>query len=176
MGWCPGAAGLNDPNALYQLTLTKISRNIEDGKLVTASNSLLAVSHWLLSQVVELGLTSDGQSQYEEWKLWNDFYETWLAILQRQKDMMESGLQLQYGQTLVPEEGLKKIRDDLARLCDSIKQYNLYWKGRIVPGRCGRFPLHECVLLTMCCQSCGSASNFIASLAQPAMTVMGDAG
>lgn len=54
-------------------------------------------------------------------------------------------------------EGLKKMSDDLARLCDSIEPYSLVdyrygvWKGQIISSRCGRLPLHECVLLTMCC-------------------------
>jgi len=38
---------------------------------------------------------------------------------------MESGQHLQYRQTLVPKEGLKKISDNLVRLYNSIKLYDL---------------------------------------------------
>jgi len=91
--------------------------------------------------------------------MWRDFNKAWLAMLQRQKEMMESGQQLQYGQTLIPTEGLKKMSDGLLRLCDSIEPYKLVgyrygvWREDIIGSRCGHLPPHECVLLTMCCQA-----------------------
>lgn len=55
------------------------------------------------------GLTFDDPNLYDERiKLWNDFNHAWLAMFQRQKDMMKSGHQLQREQTLVPQEGLQK--------------------------------------------------------------------
>ncbi len=76
---------------------------------------------------------------------------------------MESGQQLQRGQTLVSQEGLRKMGNDLVELCNSIEQHGLVdyqygvWEEQIVASRCGPFPLHECVLLTMGRQSWGSA-------------------
>ncbi|KAK3290568.1 uncharacterized protein B0H64DRAFT_446045 [Chaetomium fimeti] len=56
------AVGLADAYARYQSTLQEIFRNIQDGVLATASDSLLGVSKWLLSYVKKLGLTSDDQA------------------------------------------------------------------------------------------------------------------
>ena len=186
MGGYPGTASLDEAYASYQSTLKKIFQNIRDAVLVPASDSLLEASGWLLSHVVELGvlfpnrmehadrsrrdsgLTSDDPDRYahfatpprlveNEWKMWYDFNHAWLAMLQRQKEIMESGRPLQDGQTLVPKEGLRKMSDDLVRLCDSIKPYELVdyrhgvWREEIIGSRCGRLPLHECVLLMMCC-------------------------
>jgi hypothetical protein len=84
------AVGLADAYARYQSTLQEIFRNIQDGVLATASDSLLGVSKWLLSHVKKLGmcfatewnvadricpgLTSDDQGLHDERiKLWEDF-------------------------------------------------------------------------------------------------------
>ena len=73
--------------------------------------------------------------------------------------MMESDQQLQLGQTLVPHKGLQKMGTDLIRLCNNIERHGLVdyqygvWEEQIIASRCGPFPLHECVLLTTCCQS-----------------------
>jgi hypothetical protein len=168
----PAAAGLGEAYTRYQSALKKIFQNIHDGVLATASDSLLTVSDWLLSHVVELGmcfpakvgvanhilrpgLTSDNPGMYgEPIKLWNDFNHAWLAMFQRQKEMMKSGQQLQLGQALVPQEGLKKMGNNLVRLCDSIQHHGLVdyqygvWEEQIIdstytPTPC--FPQHECV-------------------------------
>jgi len=52
----PAAARLGEAYASYQSTLQEIFQNIRDGVLATASESLLAVSDWLLSYVEELGM------------------------------------------------------------------------------------------------------------------------
>lgn len=57
MGGYPGAAGLDEAYASYQSTLEEIFRNIRGGVLVSASDSLLDASRWLLSHVVELGMS-----------------------------------------------------------------------------------------------------------------------
>jgi hypothetical protein len=51
----PGGADLNQAYTQYQDALKEIYKNIRDGALVTASESLLSVSEWLLSHVHELG-------------------------------------------------------------------------------------------------------------------------
>ncbi|KAL2135344.1 hypothetical protein VTI74DRAFT_8870 [Chaetomium olivicolor] len=135
----PAAAGLDEAYASYQSALKEIFQNIRSGVLATASESLLSVSDWLLSHVVELGLTSDDQNLHgERIKLWNDFNHAWLAMFQRQKEMMESGQQLQRSQSLIPLEGLQKMGKDLVRLCDSIERHGLVdyqygvWEERII--------------------------------------------
>ncbi|KAG8158759.1 hypothetical protein KVR01_011202 [Diaporthe batatas] len=122
----PGGADLNQAYTQYQDALKEIFKNIRDGALVTASESLLSVSEWLLSHVHELGLTSDDQNLHSDRiKLWNDFNHAWLATFQAQKELMESGRSLGRGQTLITLEGLKKLGDELIRLCDSIERHGL---------------------------------------------------
>ncbi|KAK4206236.1 hypothetical protein QBC37DRAFT_248091, partial [Rhypophila decipiens] len=41
------------------------------------------------------------------------------------KDMMESGQQLQRSQSLISQEGLEKIGNELVRLCDSVERHGL---------------------------------------------------
>ncbi|KAK4152924.1 hypothetical protein C8A00DRAFT_15805 [Chaetomidium leptoderma] len=135
----PAAAGLDEAYASYQSALKETFQNIRSGVLATASESLLGVSDWLLSHVVELGLTSDDQNLHgERIKLWNDFNHAWLAMFQRQKEMMEAGQQLQRPQSLIPQESLQKMGKDLVRLCDSIERHGLVdyqygvWEEQII--------------------------------------------
>jgi len=135
----PAAAGLGQVYTPYQSALKEIFQNVRDGVLATASDSLLEASHWLLSSVVELGLTPDDPNLHDERiKLWNNFNYAWLALFQRQKEMMKSDRQLQHGQTLVSQEGLRKMGDDLVWLCNSIQRYGLVdyqygvWEERII--------------------------------------------
>lgn len=73
-----------------------------------------------------VGLTSDDQNLHSDRiKLWNDFNHAWLGIFQAQKDLMEAGMQLGRNQTLITEESLKKMGDDLIRLCDQIERHGL---------------------------------------------------
>lgn len=173
----PAAAGLDEAYASYQSALKEIFQNIRNGVLATASESLLNVSDWLLSHVVDLGmffchlscvsypllrlspgqqnrsvadtnsaglgLTSDDQSLHgDRIKLWNDFNHAWLAICQRQKEMVESGQQLQRSQSLIPHEGLEKMGKDLVRFCDSVERHGLVdyqygvWEEQIIDSTC----------------------------------------
>lgn len=154
-----GGADLNQAYSQYQDALKEIFSNIKKGALVTASESLLSVSEWLLTHVHELGkwgidavhydfprssparvwfltrlivplphtgLTSDDQNLHSDRiKLWNDFNHAWLGIFQAQKDLMEGGMQLGRNQTLISEDNLKKMGDDLIRLCDQIERHGL---------------------------------------------------
>ncbi|KAL2170090.1 hypothetical protein VTG60DRAFT_5185 [Thermothelomyces hinnuleus] len=135
----PAGTGLDDAYLSYQTALKEIFQNIRNGVLATASESLLNISDWLLSHVVELGLTSDDQSLHSgRIKLWNDFNHAWLAMFQRQKEMMESGQQIQRPQSLISQEGLQKMGKDLVRLCDSVERHGLVdyqygvWEEQII--------------------------------------------
>lgn len=107
--------------------------------------------------LLSLGLTSDDQNLHDERiKLWNDFNHAWLAMFQRQKEMMESGQQLQRGQSLVPQDGLQKMGKDLVRLCDSIERHGLVdyqygvWEEQIIASRLrSSFTFGSHYLLTM---------------------------
>jgi molecular chaperone GrpE (heat shock protein) len=87
------------------------------------------------------GLTSDDQNLYNDRiKLWNDFNHAWLSLLQMQKELMESGQQLQRSQTLISREGLEKMAKELLRLCDQIERHGLVdyqygvWEEQIIAG------------------------------------------
>jgi hypothetical protein len=54
----PAPAGLDEAYASYQSALKEIFQNIRNGVLASASESLLGVSDWLLTHVVELGMWS----------------------------------------------------------------------------------------------------------------------
>ncbi|OTB05761.1 hypothetical protein M426DRAFT_21501 [Hypoxylon sp. CI-4A] len=110
----------------YQTALREVFTNIRNGVLEAASESLLNISEWLLSKVVELGLSADDENLYRDRiKMWQDFNHAWLSLFQKQKDIMESGLQLQRGQTLINEEGLRKMGKEIVRLCDGIDRHGL---------------------------------------------------
>lgn len=59
-------------------------------------------------------------------------------MLQTQKDLMESGHQLQRSQSLIPQEGLERMGKELVRLCDSIERHGLVdyeygvWEEQII--------------------------------------------
>ncbi|KAL1878084.1 hypothetical protein VTK73DRAFT_8135 [Phialemonium thermophilum] len=135
----PAISGLDEAYASYQSALREIFRNIQDGVLATAGQSLLRVSDWLLSHVVQLGLTSDDQNLHSDRiRLWNDFNHAWLGIFQRQKDMMESGQTLDRNQSLISLDELKSMGNELVRLCDGIERHGLVdyqygvWEERII--------------------------------------------
>jgi hypothetical protein len=54
----PATAGLDEAYASYQSALKEIFQNIRSGVLATASETLLGVSDWLLTHVVELGMSA----------------------------------------------------------------------------------------------------------------------
>ncbi|KAI6310642.1 hypothetical protein MCOR29_008547 [Pyricularia oryzae] len=135
----PATSGLDEAYASYQTALKEIFQNVTNGILQAASESLLNVSDWLLSHVTELGLTSDDQTLYNDRiKLWNDFNHAWLSLLQKQKELMESGQQLQRNQTLINKYGLEKMAKELLRLCDQIERHGLVdyqygvWEEQII--------------------------------------------
>ncbi|KAK7998748.1 hypothetical protein PG991_014943 [Apiospora marii] len=120
---------MGEAYAQYQTTIKEIFTNIRNGVLSSASESLVAVSDWLLSNVTELGspglATNDPRLYHDRIKLWHDFNHAWLALLQKQKDMVGSGIALQDGQAPVREESLKKMGKEMIRLCDEIERYGL---------------------------------------------------
>ncbi|OHW91109.1 hypothetical protein CSPAE12_10270 [Colletotrichum incanum] len=131
--------GLEEKWMEYQSALRGVFQNVRNGVLESASQSLLDVSNWLLTQVVDLGLNLDDQNLHgDRIKLWNDFNHAWLALFQMQKDMMEPGRQLQRSQTLVTKEGLEKMGKELVRLCDGIERHGLVdyqygvWEQQII--------------------------------------------
>ena len=130
--------------AAYQTALKQIFQDTINGLLGKASLSLLEVSEWLLGHVGDLGrrfvssvltcpltvlligLTADEVALHgDRLRLWGEFNTAWLSIFQKQKDMLESGQQLQPGQSLMTQEYINKMAKDLIRMCDAVEKHGL---------------------------------------------------
>jgi hypothetical protein len=65
----------------------------------------------------------------ERLKLWNEFNHCWLAVLQKQKDMtlemINSNQAPPQPQTLLQEEFLKRMGNELVRMCDGLEAHGL---------------------------------------------------
>jgi len=162
-----GGNAMEERMADYNARLATVFRDIRSGTLERASEVLLNLSNWLLNQVVDLGknvpismaapsasrfrrltcrdnvvgLNVDDRNQHaDRIKMWNDFNHAWLGLLQRQKDMLNSGQQLQRSQSLITKDDLEKLGKELVRLCDGVERYGLVdyqygvWEERIVAG------------------------------------------
>ncbi|EQK98205.1 hypothetical protein G6O67_003842 [Ophiocordyceps sinensis] len=119
-------AALEEKWLSYQRQLGTVFQEVRNGSLETASETLLGLSNWLLTQVADLGLSQDDASLHDERiKLWNDFNNAWLALGFQQKQLMESGQQMSRSQGLMSEETIKRMGDELVRLCDGIERHGL---------------------------------------------------
>jgi hypothetical protein len=73
--------------------------------------------------------------------MWNNFNNAWLGLLQRQKDMLESGQQPQQSQSLITKEFLEKMGTEIVRLCDLVQGHGLVdyeygvWEQQIIAGK-----------------------------------------
>ena len=80
----------------------------------------------LLLTIGSPGLATDNpQLHPDRIKLWQDFNHAWLALLQKQKDMVSSRIPPQGGQTLASKESLEKLGEEIVRLCDGIERHGL---------------------------------------------------
>ncbi|KAK2601933.1 hypothetical protein QQS21_004524 [Conoideocrella luteorostrata] len=110
----------------FRRQLGIVFQDINSGQLERASETLLSISNWMLSQVVELGLHQDNPVLHEDrLKLWNDFNHAWLALSFQQKELMASGQSVSRSQRLMSEDTVKKMGDELIRLCDGIERHGL---------------------------------------------------
>ncbi|KAG7429438.1 hypothetical protein Forpi1262_v009493 [Fusarium oxysporum f. sp. raphani] len=110
----------------YQRQLGSIFLEIVNGSLESASETLLTVTSWLLSQVADLGLNLyDTNLHADRIQLWNDFNHAWLGLGQRQIDLMTSSQQLSRMQSLVSKAMIKRMGNELVRLCDGIERHGL---------------------------------------------------
>ncbi|KAH8129080.1 hypothetical protein ACSS6W_009511 [Trichoderma asperelloides] len=132
------ASGLQEKWLNYQRQLGSVFQDISSISLERAAETLLNVSSWLLTQVTELGLNQDDASLHaERIKLWNDFNHAWLALCFQQREIMSSGQQLSRSQRVMSQGTIKKLGDELIRLCDGIESHGLVdyqygvWEDRI---------------------------------------------
>ncbi|PVH70138.1 hypothetical protein DL98DRAFT_353786, partial [Cadophora sp. DSE1049] len=118
--------GIEAAYTAYQTALKQIFQNTISGRLGEASLSLLEVSEWLLGHVGDLGLTVDEVALHSNRiHLWGEFNTAWLGIFQKQKDMLESGQQLERGQSFMTQDFISKMAKDLIRMCDAVQKYGL---------------------------------------------------
>lgn len=73
-------------------------------------------------------------------KLWADFNHAWLALFQKQKDIVEAG-QLQPAQNILHAQLISNMGNELVRLCDGIERHGLVdyqygvWEEQIIKSR-----------------------------------------
>ncbi|KAK2470836.1 hypothetical protein H9L39_17067 [Fusarium oxysporum f. sp. albedinis] len=121
-----GEGALEEKWVSYQRQLGSIFQEIVNGSLESASETLLSVTSWLLSQVADLGLNLDDTNLHaDRIQLWNDFNHAWLGLGQRQIDLMTSCQQLSRTQSLVSKAMIKNMGNELIRLCDGIERHGL---------------------------------------------------
>ncbi|SPJ80243.1 uncharacterized protein FTOL_08635 [Fusarium torulosum] len=121
-----GEGGLDEKWVSYKRLLGSIFQDIIDASLESASETLLKVTQWLLSQVSDLGLNVDDINLHaDRIQLWNDFNHAWLGLGQQQIDLMFANQQLSRSQSLVSENMVKKMGEELVRLCDGIERHGL---------------------------------------------------
>lgn len=151
----------------YQRQLGTIFQEIVNGSLESASETLLGVSSWLLTQVADLGMyfcffeprdrtksndmaditraglnLDDTSLHADRIKLWNDFNHAWLALGHRQIELMISSQQPSRAQTVMSKSMVKKMGNELIRLCDGIERHGLIdyqygvWEEQITTGMC----------------------------------------
>lgn len=82
------------------------------------------------SRLTLLGLTQDdSQKHAERIKFWDNFNVCWLALLQRQKDdteqMLDSGRPPARPQSLLAQESLEEMGNELVSLCDGLEKHGL---------------------------------------------------
>ncbi|KAH7232527.1 hypothetical protein B0J15DRAFT_517694 [Fusarium solani] len=149
---CPDGA-LEEKWVNYQRQLGTIFQEIMNGSLESVSETLLSVTGWLLSQVADLehqgrttwltktaGLNLDDTNLHaDRIKLWDDSNHAWLSLGQRQMELMTSS-QPSRSQSLMSKAMIKKMGNELIRLCDGIERHGLVdyqygvWEEQIIAG------------------------------------------
>lgn len=88
------------------------------------------------------GLTMDDASLHaDRIKLWDDFNHAWLALGQKQAELMGSRQQLSRSQRLLSQDSIEKLGNELVRLCDGLERHGLIdyqygvWEEQIVAGK-----------------------------------------
>ncbi|KAB5550998.1 hypothetical protein GE09DRAFT_157366 [Coniochaeta sp. 2T2.1] len=125
--------------AHYDSVLREAFREIRDGDLANASETLLTASSLLRDGVSRFGLVADdSRARADRIGVWRDFNNAWLTLLQRQKDMVESHQQLGQAQSILTLEALKNLGKQLVDLADVLERHGLVdyemglWEERIV--------------------------------------------
>lgn len=88
------------------------------------------------------GLTVDDASLHaDRIKLWNDFNHAWLALGQRQVDLMRFGQQSSRPERPLSRDTIEKLGNEIIRLSDGLERHGLVdyqygvWEDQIIAGR-----------------------------------------
>jgi len=102
------------------------------------------------------GLHRDVQELHDErLKLWKDFNNSWLALLQRQFEdtQKDAAGVLAAGRNILPERTVVRLAEELIRLCDGVAQHGLVdyemgvWEDEIISSKrlvIPNFDIHRC--------------------------------
>ncbi|GAB1197369.1 hypothetical protein APSETT444_006662 [Aspergillus pseudonomiae] len=136
---------LTDAYGQFQRALRGTLDNARTGRLEEASRSLLEISEWLVTNARELGILRDDQVVYtDRLQLWNDFNLCWLAVCQKQKDMLQDMLRTHRQPphtTLLNDDVMDTLGKELIQLCDRVEQFGLVdyqmgiWEEEILGGK-----------------------------------------
>lgn len=83
-------------------------------------------------------MSDDSRARADRIGVWRDFNHAWLALLQRQKDMVESHQQLGQSQSLLTPQGLQNLGKSVVDLSDALEKHGLvdyemgFWEERII--------------------------------------------
>ncbi|KAJ5166365.1 uncharacterized protein N7482_005146 [Penicillium canariense] len=131
----PSAQPVADPSSLdeayaqYQRALRSTFDQTRAGRLVEASQSLLEISEWLVTNARDLGILRDDHQLYtDRLQLWSEFNLCWLAVCQKQKDVTQDLVATgqQPPQTsLLSRDRMEAMGKDLIQLCDQLEQHGL---------------------------------------------------
>ncbi|KAJ5375477.1 hypothetical protein N7517_007483 [Penicillium concentricum] len=128
----------------YNRILRRTFDQTRAGRLVEAGGSLLEISEWLVTNARDLGLLHDDSIQYSDrLKLWSEFNLCWLAICQKQKDLMMEVIatsQQPSHTSLIRRDRMETMGRDLIQLCDQLEPHGLVdyqmgiWEEEILSG------------------------------------------
>lgn len=117
-----------------------------------------------------VGLLRDGGIHYaDRLELWSNFNLCWLAVCQKQKDLLQvliaSGQQSSHV-SLIQRDRMEAMGNDLIQLCDQLEQHGLVdyqlgiWEEEILSGKSGTSCMLSIVLLTRSTNSPESMPRF----------------
>ncbi|KAJ4288657.1 hypothetical protein N0V90_011894 [Kalmusia sp. IMI 367209] len=131
----------------YQTELKKTFEQIRDGRLSEAAPALDRLSDWLLhwaetlgesirgaqrerAAELTIGLVRDDEAHYQQrLKLWEEFNHCWLALFQRQFEMVETmqstGQRPQAPQSVIEYDFIEKMGTKLVKNCDNMEKHGL---------------------------------------------------
>ena len=95
----------------------------------------------LIAVVLRTGFHLDDRERHKErLRLWEDFNNAWLALTFKQKELMSSPFATPH-ESLMTEDTIEELGDELIRLCDGIERHGLVdyqygvWEERIEAGK-----------------------------------------